>query len=181
MQVRAALVGLFRLTRREYFLDFYITPPLTIALTAASLRGAGLSFDWAAAFLAGVIAWTLYEYAVHRWVSHGWFFFRDVHALHHDDQRDYIAIHPAITLTIYAALWLTFGRQSSAGALGFSAGYVIYSAAHTAFHYADIKPGGLLFRAKRHHALHHAFPNVNFGVTSPLWDRAFGTYRRIGD
>jgi sterol desaturase/sphingolipid hydroxylase (fatty acid hydroxylase superfamily) len=170
-------VDCFRLSRREYFADFFITPPVTAALIALSLwRGA--SWLWPLAFAVGVLAWTLYEYALHRWVLHLAWLARDLHALHHDDQRDYIATHPLATIALYVALWLAFGFQASAFAAGFSAGYVFYAFAHTAFHYATIGTGHPLFALKRHHALHHSFENCNFGVSTTLWDRAFRTIRR---
>lgn len=172
----ARLLGWFRLTMPEYFADFLITPPITAVMLYLSARH-GVTLDWLGEFVCGLLAWTIYEYATHRWLLHRTFFFRDLHALHHDDQRDYIALHPAATIATYATLWLTFGTHSTATASGFSVGYVIYSALHTAFHYARIGSRNPLFLLKRHHALHHAFDDVNFGVSTTLWDRVFGTKR----
>lgn len=164
---------LFCLTRREYFADFFITPPITLALAALSFH---LSVYWMATLLLGVFAWTLYEYVIHR-VSHYAPLLRDIHNLHHDDQRAYIAVHPLATLAMYGLFWLAFGLQSEALAVGFSIGYIAYAAAHTLFHYARIVPGSMLFALKRHHALHHTFGEVNFGVTTKIWDKLLGTYR----
>jgi sterol desaturase/sphingolipid hydroxylase (fatty acid hydroxylase superfamily) len=172
---RPKWVEYFRLSRREYFADFFITPPLTIALTVISLLHC--SWTWMPLFGAGLLAWTLYEYLMHRVGLHHVWFARDLHALHHDDQRDYIASHPLVTIAIYAVLWLLFGFNSSAFASGFSVGYVIYAALHTLFHYATILPGHPLFRLKRHHALHHKFDDANFGVSTRLWDRVFITHK----
>lgn len=169
-----SLERLFRLTKREYFADFLITAPLTIALLILSVM-AGFGWAWLAQFAAGAIAWTFYEYAIHRWVSHRLLFIRDYHALHHAQQIDYIAVHPAVTAALYAASWLTFGAQSSAVMAGFSVGYLIYSALHTSFHYARIRGVGWLFKLKRRHALHHTFDGFNFGVSTSFWDRLFGT------
>lgn len=164
---------LFRLTKREYYADFFITPPITCALAFLSLRdGAAV-----AAFIGGLVMWTLYEYALHRWLSHCVWPLTIVHEWHHSRQRDYIALHPAATISLYAALWLAFGVQSSAFMVGFSAGYLFYSIAHTAFHYANIRSGNPFFRLKRHHALHHKFHDVNYGVSTTIWDRVWGTYR----
>lgn len=174
LSLKARGVGLFRLTRREYLADFFITPPLTLAFVVLSLR-AEFSAAWPALFAAGVLAWTFYEYALHRWLSHRAWFLRDVHELHHAHQRDYIAVHPAATLALYVGFWIAFGARSSAMMSGFSAGYVIYSILHTAFHYAEIGEGHPLFAAKRRHALHHKFETTHYGVTTPLWDRLFGT------
>lgn len=168
------IVALFRLTRREYFADFFITPPLTLVFAVYSIRH-GFGVLWIPELLAGWIFWTFYEYAVHRWALHGLPLFSDVHALHHRNQKDYIALPPSVTLVAYASAWLIFGMRSSAFMVGFSLGYIVYSILHTAFHYAPIAPGGWLARGDRRHHLHHRFDNVCFGVTTGLWDRLFGT------
>lgn len=165
---------LFRLTKREYYADFFITPPITAVLTFISVRH-GVSWAWVGACMVGALAWTLYEYVLHRWISHDVWPFTVLHAWHHDRQRDYIAVHPAATVTFYAVLWATLGIKSSAFMVGFSVGYIVYSIAHTCFHYGRVP--SWLMPLKRHHALHHAFHNINFGVSTTLWDRVFGTYR----
>jgi sterol desaturase/sphingolipid hydroxylase (fatty acid hydroxylase superfamily) len=165
----------FRLSRREYYLDFFITPPLTLALAFHSLRGAGASPVWLCEFACGLLAWTLYEYALHRFVLHGMPFGRDVHALHHKNQLDYIAQPPWATLAVYALSWAIFGPSSSAFMVGMSAGYCAYAAAHTLFHYARFTPGSWLWRLDQRHARHHARGDVCYGVTVDWWDRAFGT------
>jgi sterol desaturase/sphingolipid hydroxylase (fatty acid hydroxylase superfamily) len=163
----------FKLTRNEYFADFLITPPLTLLLAYSSLHH-GFTALWPLLFVLGVFVWTLYEYALHRWVLHVVSFFKEVHDLHHKVPKDYIAVHPLVTLAIYIGLWKLFGFQSSAFGVGFSAGYVAYSVIHTISHYyAD--GDSVFFYLWRRHALHHTFNNVNYGVTTSLWDRVFGT------
>lgn len=175
---RPRWVTYFRLSRSQYFADFFITPPLTLVLLVISLTD-GASWRWPIAFALGVVAWTLYEYAFHRFVLHRIWFARDVHALHHDDQRDYIATHPLATIALYVGFWLAFGFQASAFVAGFSVGYIIYSYLHTTFHYPWSHPLQPRFtRLKRHHALHHTFETANYGVSVTWWDRAFGTLRQ---
>lgn len=164
---------LFRLTKAEYYADFLITPPITAVLISVSLIY-GFTLWWLGQFGLGLFAWTGYEYAVHRVLLHRWPL-SSFHALHHDDQVDYIAVHPVLTLLIYVASWMLFGLRSSAVVAGFSVGYLIYAALHTAFHHAAIGPAHWLFRLKRRHALHHRFARTNFGVVTSLWDRVFGT------
>lgn len=173
------IAALFRLTRREYFADFFITTPPTVVLLVVSLKQAWTPLWWPAGFACGLLAWSFYEYAVHRWLLHKVWLLRDMHDLHHADQKDYIALHPAGTAALYVTLWLVFGAQSSPLMVGFSVGYLIYSVAHTAFHYTTITPLNVswLYEAKRRHALHHRFDDVNFGVTTPAWDYVFGTLR----
>lgn len=173
----AWVVNLFRLTRREYFADFFITPPLTSAFAIYSIRH---SFGtlWILELALGCGAWTFYEYALHRWALHGAPIFSDLHALHHRNQKDYIALPPWATLIVYASFWLIFGIGSSPMIIGFSLGYIAYSAIHTAFHYAAIGPDGWLARGDRRHHLHHRWGNVCYGVTTGFWDWVFGTEMR---
>jgi sterol desaturase/sphingolipid hydroxylase (fatty acid hydroxylase superfamily) len=162
---------LVQLTKAEYFADFFITPPITLAFAALSISR-GFSVAWIAMFLAGVAAWTLYEYVLHRFGLHQLPVLRDIHALHHLNQKDHIGVHPAVTAAIYAAFWLLFGIHSSALMVGFSTGYIGYAALHTACHYSA---AGQLGAAKRRHVAHHRYHNVNYGVTTSFWDRLFGT------
>ena len=160
---------LFRLTRAEYYADFLITPPLTLYVAARAYPRA--DWWWPLLAVVGFVAWTLYEYALHRFVMHRRPMVR-FHAMHHRDQLDYVAQHPAITLATYAVVWLTLGAATTPAALGFSVGYVWYAAAHTLIHYSDVAP---LRRLREHHAGHHAYGSRNFGVTTTTWDRLFGT------
>jgi sterol desaturase/sphingolipid hydroxylase (fatty acid hydroxylase superfamily) len=164
---------LFRLTKREYYADFFITPPITLALLIASARH-GISALWFEEIAAGLLGWTLYEYAIHRWILHRVWFFRDMHELHHERQRDYIAVHPIITILIYGSLWAAFGFSSSALMIGFSVGYIVYAVSHTAFHYATINKGHWLYGLKMRHAAHHR-SDCCFGITTSLWDKIFNT------
>lgn len=171
-----AWLNFFRRSRREYFADFFITPPITLVLLVMSIQHS-FSVLWPIQFAAGVIGWTLYEYATHRWILHRAPFFKQMHALHHDRQRDYIAVHPVVTIAFYALLWAIFGVGSSAVAVGFSVAYIAYSSLHTAFHYAEIGRTSWFYGLKLHHVAHHR-GNGCFGVSTKLWDFVFGTYRR---
>lgn len=162
-----------KLTKREYYADFFITPPITLALIIVSI-GHGISTLWCAELITGFLGWSIYEYVFHRWVLHRVWFFRDLHELHHTKQTDYIALHPALTLILYCAIWSIFGFSSSAVMIGFSIGYIIYSIVHTCFHHATIEPGHWLYGLKMRHVAHHR-TNVNFGVTTGLWDRLFNS------
>lgn len=164
---------LFRLTKLEYYADFFITPPFTIALLVVSIQS-GISALWFAELVLGLISWSLYEYVLHRWILHHAWIFRDIHEMHHSKQSDYNGIHPAITLVLYAALWAMFGFGSSPLMIGFTTGYIAYSILHTLFHYARIDSGHWLYKAKMRHVAHHR-RDVNFGVTTSIWDRRFGS------
>jgi sterol desaturase/sphingolipid hydroxylase (fatty acid hydroxylase superfamily) len=165
-------LNLFRRTPPEYFADFFITAPITLTLLCFSLANADTY--WPFSFAAGLLIWTFYEYIAHRFVAHGVPLFKEAHQLHHDHQRDYIALHPVMTLALYGAFWMLFGFGSSAISVGFSVGYLIYATMHTAFHYAVIDPGNIFYGPKMRHVIHHRV-DANFGVTTSLWDRVFKT------
>jgi sterol desaturase/sphingolipid hydroxylase (fatty acid hydroxylase superfamily) len=173
MRAPSWLLRIFQLTRREYFADFFITPPLTLVLAVVTLRQVAFGW-WLIAVVAGWFLWTLYEYSLHRWGLHTLPVLRDIHALHHRDARDYIAVHPAVTLATYAILWATLGFHATALMVGFSLGYVGYAALHTACHYIE-RPVGFLAIVERRHGFHHRFSRVNYGVSTSLWDQVFRT------
>lgn len=170
------MLRVFQLTRREYFADFFITPPITFALLVMSLWQSG-GERWPFAFAVGGASWTFYEYVVHRFVSHRLGIFRKAHFLHHSDPKEHIALHPIATVTLYGFTWLAFGANSSAAAVGFSIGYVAYSTLHTLFHYAPAASRRWAPRLYKHHMGHHKYGVVNFGVTTRFWDRVFETDR----
>jgi len=173
MKMPSRLLDCFRLSRRAYFADFLITPPITLALAVLSVRGHGI-MAWVALLGLGWCAWTFYEYWMHRLVLHHLVFFRELHGLHHGNPRAYIALHPLATIIIYAALWMIFGVQSSTFMVGFSLGYIVYSTLHTIFHYAP-RASAWMPDLQRRHVLHHRFHVANFGVTTGFWDRFFDT------
>lgn len=168
------IADLFRLTKREYFADFFITPPLTLVFAIYSMMHSWGPW-WIPQLFLGIFLWSFYEYALHRWVLHGVPLFADIHALHHRNQKDYIAVPPCMTLLSYAGFWVLFGMRSSALMVGFSVGYIIYSSTHTAFHYLRFEEGSWLFAGDQRHVKHHRYEDVCYGVTNSFWDRLFRT------
>ena len=57
-------------------------------------------------------------------------------------------------------------------------GYLVYVFVHHASHHLRIAPGHILYRARMRHLAHHHRDDSNYGVTTGLWDRAFGTAGR---
>jgi sterol desaturase/sphingolipid hydroxylase (fatty acid hydroxylase superfamily) len=137
----------------------------------------------------GVLAWTLAEYVLHRWVFH---WFEDtprgrrihflLHGVHHDfpNDKDRLVM-PLLTSiplgVIFAAAFVgTFGaRVGEPLFAGFTLGYLMYDGTHYAVHHfkQTTRLGRLI---KRHHMLHHHMDHDGgFGVSSPLWDVVFRT------
>jgi sterol desaturase/sphingolipid hydroxylase (fatty acid hydroxylase superfamily) len=150
------------------------------------------------ASLAGIFSWTLFEYIVHRYLFHIdlrsermntiLFMTHGVH--HHDPNDDTRNLMPlAVSLPIAAVLyWVGYVTALFAGLdqigqavmFGFFSGYVIYDLIHYACHQWPMRHP-VLRAIKKHHMRHHFRDDAsNFGVSSGLWDLAFGTLHRPG-
>lgn len=153
----------------------------------AARGGLGLA-PIAGCYLAGLFAWTLFEYLVHRvsfhhvpttaaQVAYGYL----VHGVHHaypDDSRRWV-LPLVATLPIAAALFWVFtlalGRVAAPTFAGFVHGYLTYDLLHYAIHRGRI-PTRLGRDLRQYHLAHHyATPDRHFGVSSPLWDIVFRT------
>lgn len=169
----------------------WVPVSLWFLVQAALIPGVGLS-GAAGLFLAGVAAWTLLEYVLHRWVFHfvpsaGSEFQRDVafliHGVHHDWPHDPDRlVMPPVVAFLLAIVIGTPMRALTGPVLfpglfaGLVAGYVWYDMTHYAVHhYAQHTALGRLQR--RNHLVHHfAQHDARYGVTTPIWDICFGTY-----
>jgi sterol desaturase/sphingolipid hydroxylase (fatty acid hydroxylase superfamily) len=172
-----------RLTRAGYLADFYVYPFVAAALGTLALIPAPRHWcTLGCAFASGLAAWTLVEYVLHRWVLHHAPWVRLRHEEHHRDPKAFVGTPTwlsvvailALVLLPSASLW---GRATgSSFTAGLTLGYLAYVSAHYGAHYGHFAPGTYLSRLKRRHAMHHHGDGEgNFGVTTPLWDRVFGT------
>jgi sterol desaturase/sphingolipid hydroxylase (fatty acid hydroxylase superfamily) len=137
------------------------------------------------AFVLGIVWWTLLEYLLHRFAFHARSrLFGRRHLRHHADvDVRRLAVAPVASmvgggLANGVALVALFGART--GGLAFAGmllGYGVYELTHYAVHY--VKLDFAWFRAlKRYHLSHHfQAPHGRYGVTSPLWDLVFGTFR----
>ncbi len=158
-----------------YLLAALLLPGLLIHYTPTSLRG-----ELALAGLAGLVMWSLIEYAMHRFVFHGVEPFQSLHAEHHRRPLALIATPTYVSVTLVVVLvWLPAtllgGFWLGSGvALGVTIGYFVYGVIHHGVHHWRAK-GIWMRRFKRQHAIHHHNPRVNYGVTMLWWDRVFGS------
>ena len=176
------------------FRSFWIFPLLASFLLYLSSRGEPKSRfnDLFWLMPAGILIWTLLEYALHRFVFHIQFPLRDPrlreivnasHLAHHASPRDptKLLVRPLYGLTIstvlYAAL-LALSRNAfwAAGIMtGVWTGFLYYEAVHYRVHFSSSE-SCFIARQRRRHFYHHFTNNKrSFGVTSPLWDHVFGT------
>jgi sterol desaturase/sphingolipid hydroxylase (fatty acid hydroxylase superfamily) len=129
----------------------------------------------------GLLSWTLAEFLLHRYIYHVWqSFLSEGHALHHDKPRALIGVPWYLTtialVLLYEVLSIPLRPSSTGVVMGFCwLGYVFYCITHHASHHWSLRRGWLK-KMKRHHLLHHAHPEYNWGFTTPIWDYVFGTH-----
>jgi sterol desaturase/sphingolipid hydroxylase (fatty acid hydroxylase superfamily) len=172
-----------QLTRAGFFADFYVYPFTGAGLGALAL--VSTPRDWfalALSFAAGLVAWTLAEYLLHRWVFHHAPWIRERHEAHHDDPRSLVGTPTWASLAAILVLVMLPSMEAGGLAIGASftaglvLGYIGYGAVHYGAHHWHAAPGSFFSRLKRRHALHHHVDGRgNFGVTTLFWDRLFGT------
>jgi sterol desaturase/sphingolipid hydroxylase (fatty acid hydroxylase superfamily) len=164
--------------RARHFGDF-VTVPLAIAIFV----------DLAGIYrlhlvLAGIAAWTLLEYLVHRFVFHRHAVGQRLHQLHHDHPSDPDAERSSLStpLLAFPIGYLLIGaagvEDGSAIFAGLLLGYLAFIAVHYAVHRWPIEPGSWLYPAKLRHLTHHCLEDCNFGVTTIFWDIVFRTQAR---
>jgi sterol desaturase/sphingolipid hydroxylase (fatty acid hydroxylase superfamily) len=144
-----------------------------VALTLAVVLLASSNFRFSATillFACGVMAWSLAEYITHRFVLHSVATIQ--HGNHHARPQEPID-------RVFWQIWLAFtvvylitGGAVLAGVLAAYAWYL--SVHHCAHHNPAVLPASLL----KHHLDHHRFARRNYGVTTKIWDRIFGTMLR---
>jgi len=139
--------------------------------------------------VAGLVIWTLAEYGLHRFLFHypakskigKWLVFL-FHGNHHHDPKDKtrLVMPPTGAVIIMAALYFIFGLVIPDPWLEpfcafFICGYLVYDYIHYATHHFPMK-NRVAKHLKHYHLKHHfSGEEGRYGVSSPLWDKAFGT------
>ena len=142
----------------------------------------------------GFLSWGLIEYVLHRFIFHydarsGWLrkLLFQAHISHHDNP-DVMGRHFAsllLSAPIATAYWLIAWTATGSIAMasylfaGMAAGYFSYQWVHFQCHHGRSRLGVLRYLRKYHLLHHHRTPELRFGVTSPLLDLIFGTYRPV--
>ena len=148
----------------------------------------------AAYLVGGLFVWTFLEYLLHRFVFHmpahdqrsrfRRFMF---HWYHHEFPNDRMRLlaPPLMSWSVAPVVWILWRLALGADAAwpafaGTALGYLAYDYIHYYTHH--FKPGNPIGRWLRsYHLLHHHDDDqeCRFGVSSPLWDLVFGTYKPI--
>jgi len=138
-----------------------------------------------AAFVLGAVAWTLAEYMLHRFVFHGASAAgvgAKEHRRHHA-QADYfapwwqkaLAAAVAMVLLLPVSIGLAGALAGSSFTAGFVVMYLAYEVLHRRAHTRAPRGAYGRWRRRNHFAHHFGDPRRAHGVTTPLWDLAFGT------
>lgn len=185
-----------KLTKCPWYVPLVVWIPVVLAEVAhyVILMG-GMNkvnaMTFITSFMCGVLFWLLFEYSLHRWVFHlrttGYWsniFHFLVHGHHHITPMDFdrLVFPPIPALLIAWPFWL--GSPLVLGVsvgypwlFGFVAGYLIYDMTHFWIHHA-VPRNVYLKGQKRRHVHHHYFqPSVNFGISNPLFDYVFRTFK----
>ncbi|MDE3056370.1 MAG: sterol desaturase family protein [Bacteroidota bacterium] len=178
----------------ELFTHVHPATPLVLFLpvVAYSLHTAygrmGISMQ-VSLVIAGLFVWTLTEYLLHREIFHfqpeslwGKRLHFIMHGVHHDYPNDSrrLVMAPAISIPLAAFFFILFknifGRTYVFPFFaGFITGYLMYDMMHYAIHHFPMR-GKMGTYLKKHHFRHHYMDSdINFGVSSPLWDVVFRT------
>ena len=172
-----------KMSKIGYFSEFLLFPPFVVIATLLAFQGSTAPelIIWAIVFCIGLIGWTLIEYLLHRAFFHHAPILARIHERHHRSPQDLIGTPAwasamialiAVVLPSVAMLGLDLGTAVTAGVV---TGYLWYVFVLYATHHWRPRMGSYLYRARLRHARHHDFQVVNFGVTTEIWDRIFGT------
>jgi sterol desaturase/sphingolipid hydroxylase (fatty acid hydroxylase superfamily) len=158
----------------------------TLAFLALGLNR--FSGPWVVAggvVIAGFMSVGLLEYVLHRWVLHGLpSMAKRAHAQHHAEPRALISTPLFVIMTGALAIWGLLGLVLPAGlaallVFGLYAGYNYFALVHHWQHHRGnhLACVAYLGRLERLHHLHHHRQVVNFGISTTMWDRLFGTFQ----
>jgi sterol desaturase/sphingolipid hydroxylase (fatty acid hydroxylase superfamily) len=182
-----------QLSKVSYYSDFVVYPIVMTALIAADLRygdepGGRLWLGtWMLACLSGAAIWTLLEYGLHRVALHFMAYFSPMHALHHANPLGLIGTPSWISVSVWLGVillplsfWLGF-NVADGTTVGIMLGYWWYGIVHHFIHHhahrsSQDRRHSYFDELRAWHMRHHHSPkHGNFGVTTSIWDRVFGT------
>ncbi|MFD2871483.1 sterol desaturase family protein [Mucilaginibacter ximonensis] len=178
------------LSKVHYLVPVYIFVPVILASTYIAFFvkhiGALVYIEY---FFIGLFVWTFTEYIMHRFVFHyvpknkiGLRLHFIFHGVHHDYPSDAkrLVLPPSVSIPLATGFYFLFNAILPANYIfgffpGFILGYLFYDLSHYAIHHFNFK--GKVWKAiKQHHMLHHyQTPSKGYGVSSPLWDKIFGS------
>lgn len=183
--MKQKLPKMFSLSRVAYYLDFFLVPVATLLLCVIALQNLS-AYRSLQCLLVGMVIWSLAEYIIHRYIFHDIPVFRPMHDIHHNLPKSYVGVASWGTFTGFGIFWSLIFTVSqsiavaSAVVAGIFLGYMFYITIHDRMHHGNRKNfGKYMSFMYKHHASHHRGGEANFGVTSPIWDYIFRTFKKI--
>jgi len=178
------------LSKVHYLVPVYIFVPVILASTYMAFFvkhiGALVYIEY---FFIGLFVWTFTEYIMHRFIFHyvpknkiGLRMHFIFHGVHHDYPSDAkrLVLPPSVSIPLATGFYFLFNAILPPNYVfgffpGFILGYLFYDISHYAIHHFNFK-GKIWKSIKQHHMLHHyQTPSKGYGVSSPLWDKIFGS------
>jgi len=167
--------------KANYWVGFFSDPAAAIFLLLWDLAVLHTNIYFlASSYISGLISWTLFEYCFHRWIYHrGDTLAHAGHRLHHESPKALIGMPWFLTTGFLLVVWFLFGSYLQVPYIlsflaGLTTGFFFYGVFHHVHHHFEFAKGWNR-KLRVHHKIHHAFPEVNFGVTTRVWDYVFGT------
>ncbi len=172
----------------------YFYTAVVLCLLALT-RGEAISFSFGFLLLVtGVLSWGLLEYGLHRFVFHydartalGKKLVYAAHLAHHEDPRATNRIFSSLMFSApVAAIYVVLARVATGSwraasflFAGLALGYFYYEWLHFRAHHRRARLPMFRYLRKYHLLHHYRTPEIRFGVTSPLFDVIFGTFRPV--
>ena len=173
---------------------FYTAAVLVLGVAAATSETRPLA-GILRLFVCGFLSWALVEYGLHRFFFHhaarmapSGPSFSAAHQSHHDHPQAVDQLFSSLRMSAPVAscycllAWAVMGSWQAAVYLfvGLVAGYFSYEWLHYQAHHGAPRLRPLRYLRKYHLLHHHRTPGLRFGVTSPVIDYLFGTFRSVG-
>jgi 4-hydroxysphinganine ceramide fatty acyl 2-hydroxylase len=173
------------------FFVFIKLVPILLFLGFPLLSNFNFQWQYFVHFGIGIFVWSIFEYAIHRWLYHIQFkhkriqwFFEAFHQYHHNflDKHHvlnagFLLIYPLFVF--YWGLYFTITNNiisTNFFCCGLLTYYFAYEIVHYLIHYKKFTKGYMYFIQQYHLHHHYKAGNKNYGNTSTLWDKILGTY-----
>jgi dihydroceramide fatty acyl 2-hydroxylase len=181
-------------TYMPWFMPAVIFGTLGIFMTKHQMLTYGTSWGMGALQVCvGFLVWTFLEYALHRFIFHMKptnFIKRAIeyyaHGVHHKyPSEKYRLVAPLglslpIGFLFFGAVFLSVPESFAYIFMtGIIFGYLNYEWTHFSTHHRPARTRFGKYLKKYHMLHHHKYPGQMFGVSSPFWDKVFGTYQKI--
>ncbi len=169
-------------TKWNYLLSFYFDAAVAFIMLFLAFSGETSLSNILGLFFIGAFIFTFIEYVFHAWLFHGSIkIFVQGHAAHHRDPYGYdglpffVGAAVAVVVAMLISLIVSFAVAMAIGS-GILFGYLAYGVMHHLMHRKDYKNSYYQYMMKLHET-HHKDIRMNHGVTTPIWDIVFRTYK----